>query len=97
MATLQNFSIAKHAKSLKISLNRICSAVTKILNLSLLTGLYPKHFKVAIVIPVHKTGCKHAEVIIGPYQFCKFYLKSLKEIQADISNIPHPNKKKRFW
>ena len=46
------------AKFLKISAECICYPITKIFNLSISTGIYPKQFKIAKVIPVYKKGCK---------------------------------------
>jgi hypothetical protein len=47
------------ARFLKLSADVVAESITKILNLSLQTGIYPKQFKLAKVTPIFKKGLKH--------------------------------------
>ena len=50
--------------------NKIAFPLSAIFNLSLTTGIFPDHLKIAKVIPIYKKWNEQYFQIFGQYQYC---------------------------
>jgi hypothetical protein len=71
------------AEFLKLSADVIADSITKILNLSFKTRIYPKQFKLAKVTPIFKKGLKHA---VNNYRPISISPTMSKIIERHVSN-----------
>ena len=65
---------------LKDSARTISAPLAHLINLSLRTGLFPKDWKLAKIVPIHKSGSHSSFENYRPISVCRLYQKSLKRL-----------------